>query len=210
MNETKSHTYRRSLCECLGVRGQPESAAILILLLSTVLWALHKPEWWKMWTHYNDVIMSVMASQIASLTIVYSTVYSRCRSKKTSKLSVTGLCEGNSLVTGEFPAQSASNAEYVSMWWRHRAVGEVWKLYTERNVCQWYNRYSANNTLVKNIQYYDGDIFSYNYTLGNIEFDEETYYIIEVIVISGNVGNFHRLLLHASNGNLGQGSRCLG
>ena len=29
----------------------------------------------------------------------------RRRSKKTSKLHVTGLCEGNSPVTGEFPAQ---------------------------------------------------------------------------------------------------------
>ena len=33
------------------------------------------------------------------------------RSKKTSKLRVTGLCEGNSPVIGEFPAQKASNAE---------------------------------------------------------------------------------------------------
>ena len=39
----------------------------------------------------------------------------RCRSKKTSKLRVTGLCEGNSTVTGEFPAQRASNAENVSI-----------------------------------------------------------------------------------------------
>ena len=39
--------------------------------------------------HYNDVIMSTMASQITSFTIVYSTVYSRHRSKKTSKLRVT-------------------------------------------------------------------------------------------------------------------------
>ena len=53
--------------------------------------------------NYNDVIMSTMASKITSLTIVYSTVYSRCRPKKTSKLRVTGLCEGNSPVTGEFP-----------------------------------------------------------------------------------------------------------
>ena len=45
----------------------------------------------------------------------------RRRSKKTSKLRVTGLCEGNSLVTGEFPAQMASNAENVSIWWRHHA-----------------------------------------------------------------------------------------
>ena len=45
----------------------------------------------------------------------------RCRSKKTSKLRVTGLCVGNSPGTGEFPAQMASNAENVSIWWRHHA-----------------------------------------------------------------------------------------
>ena len=55
--------------------------------------------------HYNGVIMSAMASQITSLTIVYSTVLSRRRSKKTSKIRVTGLCAGNSPVTGEFPNQ---------------------------------------------------------------------------------------------------------
>ena len=35
----------------------------------------------------------------------------RCRSKKASKPRVTGLCEGNSPVAGEIPAQRASNAE---------------------------------------------------------------------------------------------------
>ena len=39
----------------------------------------------------------------------------RRRSKKTSKLRVTGLCAGNSPETGEFPVQMASNAENVSM-----------------------------------------------------------------------------------------------
>ena len=43
----------------------------------------------------------------------------RRRSKKTSKLRVTGLCVGNSPGTSEFPAQMASNAENVSIWWRH-------------------------------------------------------------------------------------------
>ena len=43
----------------------------------------------------------------------------RRRSKKTSKLRVTGLYEGNSSVTNEFPAQMASNAENVPIWWRH-------------------------------------------------------------------------------------------
>ena len=42
-----------------------------------------------------------------------------CRSKKTSKLRVTGLCAGKSPGTGEFPAQMASNAENASIWWRH-------------------------------------------------------------------------------------------
>ena len=44
---------------------------------------------------------------------------SRRRWKKTSKLRVTGLCEGNSSVAGEFPAQRASNAENVSILWCH-------------------------------------------------------------------------------------------
>ena len=63
--------------------------------------------------------MGAMASQITSLTIVYSTVYSGADKKNPSKLRVTGLCAGNSPGTGEFPAQMASNAENVSIWWRH-------------------------------------------------------------------------------------------
>ena len=43
----------------------------------------------------------------------------RHRSKKASTLRVSGLCEGNSPVTGEFPAQKASYAENISVWWRH-------------------------------------------------------------------------------------------
>ena len=46
----------------------------------------------------------------------------RRRSKKTSQLRVTGLCEGNSPVTGEFPAQRSSNALNVSIWWRHHVL----------------------------------------------------------------------------------------
>ena len=46
----------------------------------------------------------------------------RRRSKKVSMLCVTGLCEENSPVTGEFPAQRASDAENVSIWWCHHAI----------------------------------------------------------------------------------------
>ena len=48
----------------------------------------------------------------------------RHRSKKTSKLRYTGLYEGNSPVTSEFPAQRASNADNISIWWRHHALFE--------------------------------------------------------------------------------------
>ena len=56
------------------------------------------------------------------------------RSKKTSKLRVTGFCAENSPVTGEFPAQRASNAENVSIWWRHRVkdiytAGRGWGIF---------------------------------------------------------------------------------
>ena len=48
----------------------------------------------------------------------------RYRSKKTSKLCVTGLCVGNSPGTGEFPAQMASYVKNVSIWWRHHGVAK--------------------------------------------------------------------------------------
>ena len=51
------------------------------------------------------------------------------RSKKTSKFRVTDLCAGNSPGTGEIHAQRASNAENVSIWWRHHVVGKC-RFYT--------------------------------------------------------------------------------
>ena len=49
----------------------------------------------------------------------------RRRSKKTSKLRVTSLCTVNSPVTGEFPAQKASNTENVFLWWRHHDTNGI-------------------------------------------------------------------------------------
>ena len=60
--------------------------------------------------------MGAMASQITSLTIVYSTVHSGADEKK-SKFRVIGLCAGNSPVTGEFPAQMALS------WWENISHG---------------------------------------------------------------------------------------
>ena len=74
---------------------------------------------WRDLKHYNDVIMSTIASQITSLTIVYSTVYSDADQRKHQSSASLAICAGNSPGTGEFPAQRASNAENVSIWWRH-------------------------------------------------------------------------------------------
>ena len=72
------------------------------------------------YVHYNDVIMGAIASQITSLTIVYSSVHSDADQRKHQ--SVTGLCAGNSPGTGEFPAQMASYAKNFSIWWRHHVI----------------------------------------------------------------------------------------
>ena len=92
------------------------------VLLELIFWFVWELPYQIVRRHYGDVKMGAIASQITSLTIVYSTVYSDADQKKTSKLRVTGLCAGNSPGTGEFPAQMASNAENVSIWWRHHGI----------------------------------------------------------------------------------------
>ena len=66
----------------------------------------------------------------------------RRRSRKTSELRVTGLCGGNSPVTGEFRAQRASNAENVFIWWRHREIlthiHSIFLDYLKYRLCNWY------------------------------------------------------------------------
>ena len=65
-------------------------------------------------SHNGDVIMSVIASQITSLTIIHSTVNSVTDQRKHQS--------STPLTIGEFPAQRASNAENVSIWWRHHVI----------------------------------------------------------------------------------------
>ena len=65
--------------------------------------------------------MGAMVSQIISITIVYSTIYS--------------------LVTGEFPTQMASNMENISIWWRHHV--SYWAVVMARP-CSGLNRFVQN------------------------------------------------------------------
>ena len=66
--------------------------------------------------HYDDIIMRVMASQIISLMIVYSTVYSGADQRKHQSSTSLAFVRG---IHRSFPAQMASNAENISIWWRH-------------------------------------------------------------------------------------------
>ena len=78
-----------------------------ILRFRTCRWSLR-------WRHNGRGSISNHQPHLCSLNRWF-----RRRPKKTLKLRVTGLCAGNSPGTGEFPAQMASNAENVSIWWRH-------------------------------------------------------------------------------------------
>ena len=92
-----------------------------IRLVSSVVTSRHCKFGSEFNIHYNDIIMGTIASQITSLASVYSAVWLGADQRKHKKLCVPGLCAGNSPETGEFPAQRASNAENVSIWWRHHA-----------------------------------------------------------------------------------------
>ena len=67
--------------------------------------------------HYSDIIMGVSNHQPNDC-LLSRLFRRRLRLNKTAQLRVTGLCVGNSPVTGEFPTQMASNEENVSIWWR--------------------------------------------------------------------------------------------
>ena len=89
--------------------------------------------------HYSDVILSAMASQITSVSIVYSAV---CSGADLGNIiaRVTGLCGGNSPVTGEFPAQRTRNAEIVSIWWRHHESQQKLSVYPgKKDNCLMFN-----------------------------------------------------------------------
>ena len=67
----------------------------------------------------NDAIMGAIASQITSLPVVNSIVYPDAGQRKhQSSASLAFVLE--------FPAQVASNAENVSIWWRHHG-NCVWR-----------------------------------------------------------------------------------
>ena len=78
-----------------------------VFLLNIVVLSLSRNHKINVLLHYSDVIMDVIASQITSLTMI-PFIQTQIKAPRHWPLG-----------TGEFPTQMASNAENVSIWWRH-------------------------------------------------------------------------------------------
>ena len=66
-------------------------------------------------SHYSDIIMSTVASQITTLSIVCSTICSRAHQRNHQSSTSLALVRGHRWI----PSQRASNTESVSIWWCH-------------------------------------------------------------------------------------------
>ena len=69
--------------------------------------------------HNSDVIMSAMASQITSLTIVYSTVYSGTDQRKLLVSALHAFVMGIYRSPVNSPHEGPVTRKKVSIWWRH-------------------------------------------------------------------------------------------
>ena len=90
-----------------------------------------------MWDHYIDVIMTTLASQITSLTVVYSIVHSDPDQRKHQSFASLAIVWGIHR-TGEFPEQRASNTESVSISWRHHVSGALRQVINTYVNIYWY------------------------------------------------------------------------
>ena len=73
------------------------------------------------WINYNDVIMGLMASQITSLTIVYSVVYLSADKKKHQSSVSLAFVRGIHRGPVNYPHKRPVTRKNVSIWWRYHA-----------------------------------------------------------------------------------------
>ena len=130
--------------------------------------------------HYNDVIMGAIASQVTSLTSLLNRLFRR-RSKKTSKLRVTGLCAGNSPITGEFPARTRKMFSfdfaimiYGTGIWMHDSFTSriLWTIGTSGRFCLSHQMSDINNslrsTIIRSIELESVFPFHEKYRIDNV------------------------------------------
>ena len=100
-------------------------------------------------SHYCDAIMISIASQITSLTIVYSCVYSGVDKRKhQSSASLAFVC-GIHRWPVNSPPQSPSNAENVSISWCHHVSSKCCSVSSQHQQHQQY-RYDNSKSFIVN------------------------------------------------------------
>ena len=77
--------------------------------------------------HYNDVIMTTIASQITSLTVVYSTIYSDADQRKHQSSALLAFVWGIHRDRW-IPRTKVQLCGNVSIWWRHHGDLADWTL----------------------------------------------------------------------------------
>ena len=94
--------------------------------------------------HYNDVIMGAMTSQITSLTIVYSIVYSGANQRKHQSSESLAFVRGIQRWQMNSPHKWPVTCQNVSIWWRHHAsmdfllnaIDVGWVTASRKNSCR--------------------------------------------------------------------------
>ena len=108
--QLRSNSPKTSVCPSVVTRQKPPINGSVVLGADETPWPCSAPSWYTplplQWRHNGHDGVSNHQPHDCFLSRLF-----RRRSKKTSKLRVTGLCAGNSPGTGEFPAQMASNTE---------------------------------------------------------------------------------------------------
>ena len=96
--------------------------SFLPLNIHVTLWLLHKnkPEYTvSCCIHYNDGVMGAMASEIPSLTIVYSIVYSGVNQRKHQSSASLAFVREIQRWPVNFPYKGRVKIKDISIWWRH-------------------------------------------------------------------------------------------
>ena len=136
------------MCTCCNCDAAKNSTSVLISLLLCA-----RVGWRQMVItpvqccscHYNDVIMVRIASQITSIMIVYSHAYSgadqREHQSSTSLAFVRGIHRDRWI-----PRTNGSNAENVSIWWRHHGIEVYFVIFVMKCLtCKNHWRYLTSN-----------------------------------------------------------------
>ena len=105
---------------------------LICKVLFLIIWMMYVYLWWSNWPYRSTCTLQWRHNGRDSISNhqphdCFLNRLFRHRWEKTSQLRVTGLCVGNSPEAGEFPAQMASNAENVSIWWRHHHLCIGWR-----------------------------------------------------------------------------------